>query len=294
MLGEIPALIIDDESDQASVNTTNPKKWEEGAIERTAINDLISQLLELLPRAQYVGYTATPFANVFVDPGDADDIFPRDFILSLDRAPGYMGVPRLPRPRVAARRTRSRRSPTRTRRHSSDRSPMKTPRHALQEALDAFVLTGAIKLYREPQEARTAVSSTTRCSCTSRSAGRARDLADAIRDLWRTAGYYGARRPEAPRGCCSTTTSSGHGRPRGRRALSRPAFADVKPFIGRSRHAGIEGSANDPVLIVNGDKDAAKEDVDFDRRRLEDPRRRHQAVPRLHRRGPDRLVLPPQ
>lgn len=91
-LADIPALIIDDESDQASINTSNPKKWEEGQRERTAINKLISQLLSLLPRGQYIGYTATPFANVFVDPSDAVDIFPRDFILSLDRPPGYMGA----------------------------------------------------------------------------------------------------------------------------------------------------------------------------------------------------------
>src|SRR5207249_1507097 len=90
-LSDIPALIIDDESDQASINTTNPKTWEAGRPERTAINFLISQLLSLLPRGQYVGYTATPFANVFVDPGDAANVFPRDFIISLDRPPGYMG-----------------------------------------------------------------------------------------------------------------------------------------------------------------------------------------------------------
>ena len=70
-LTDIPALIIDDESDQASVNTTDPKKVEQGRAKRTAINALISQLLDLLPRGQYVGYTATPFANVFVDPSDA-------------------------------------------------------------------------------------------------------------------------------------------------------------------------------------------------------------------------------
>lgn len=92
ILSEIPALVIDDESDQASVNTTDPKKWEEGKVVRKAINGQISQLLGLLPRAQYIGYTATPFANVFVDPGDEEDIFPRDFLISLPRPAGYMGI----------------------------------------------------------------------------------------------------------------------------------------------------------------------------------------------------------
>ncbi|MFX5710117.1 hypothetical protein ABTE34_21755, partial [Acinetobacter baumannii] len=70
-LAELPVLIIDDESDQASVDTTNPSKWKKDSSSertRTAINGLITEILQLCPRAQYVGYTATPFANVFVDP----------------------------------------------------------------------------------------------------------------------------------------------------------------------------------------------------------------------------------
>ena len=62
-LSEIPALIIDDEADQASVNTINPERAAAGR-KRTAINKLIAELLGRLDRAQYVGYTATPFANV--------------------------------------------------------------------------------------------------------------------------------------------------------------------------------------------------------------------------------------
>ena len=92
---EIPVFIIDDESDQASVNTTNPNKWQgnlPGQAERSAINRLVSELLTLLPRAQYVGYTATPFANVFIDPSDVEDIYPKDFIVSLGRPDGYMGI----------------------------------------------------------------------------------------------------------------------------------------------------------------------------------------------------------
>ncbi|MDA6565791.1 hypothetical protein OSK93_24150, partial [Escherichia coli] len=80
----------DDESDEASVNTSDLAKPD---AERTAINQKISDLLKMLPRAQYVGYTATPFANVFVDPSDTEDIFPKDFIISLPRPDGYMGAP---------------------------------------------------------------------------------------------------------------------------------------------------------------------------------------------------------
>jgi hypothetical protein len=53
---------------------------------------LLSELLTLLPRAQYIGYTATPYANVFVDPEDVQDIFPKDFLLALRKPHDYMGV----------------------------------------------------------------------------------------------------------------------------------------------------------------------------------------------------------
>lgn len=70
-------LVIDDEADQASVATgrTNP---------------LILKLLSLMPRCTYIGYTATPFANVFIDPA-SDDLYPKDFILNLPHPEGYFG-----------------------------------------------------------------------------------------------------------------------------------------------------------------------------------------------------------
>jgi len=191
-LEDIPALIIDDESDQASINTSNPQKWERGRIERTAINGLISQLLGLLNRGQYVGYTATPFANVFVDPTDAVDIFPGDFILSLDRAPGYMGArdfhdlepfPQDETPTVANSNEKAFVRPV-----AEDDAE-----EALQEAIDAFVLTGAIKLFRE-QAAGKHGRFKHHTMLVHESVKRAdhRELADRIRDLWRTGGYYGA------------------------------------------------------------------------------------------------------
>ena len=94
-LPRIPALIIDDESDQASINTKrpgDPATAKKDVVARTKINDLIVQLLDLMPRAQYVGYTATPFASVFVDPNDRLGVFPRDFIIGLDRPADYMGA----------------------------------------------------------------------------------------------------------------------------------------------------------------------------------------------------------
>ena len=75
-------LVIDDEADQASVQTKT-------------INPLIRELLGLMPRATYIAYTATPFANVFIDPGDNDDLYPRDFIYPLPQPDGYFGPDKL-------------------------------------------------------------------------------------------------------------------------------------------------------------------------------------------------------
>lgn len=76
-------LVIDDESDQASINTAK--------IERTAINRLIVQLLQVIPTSSYVGFTATPYASVLIDPSDSDDLYPRDFIIALPKPDGYQG-----------------------------------------------------------------------------------------------------------------------------------------------------------------------------------------------------------
>jgi len=89
VLRACPILIIDDEADQASPNS-HPKPDE-----RTKINELIVKLLSDLPKAAYVGYTATPFANLFIDPSLPEDLYPRDFIVDLPRGEGYFGTEQL-------------------------------------------------------------------------------------------------------------------------------------------------------------------------------------------------------
>nr|WP_275941718.1 Z1 domain-containing protein [Pseudomonas lactis] len=89
---DTPLLLIDDEADNASINT-NPKK-------ATAINAGIRGLLKVFPRSSYVGFTATPFANVFINPEttnniEGDDLFPRDFIYTLDAPTNYLGASRI-------------------------------------------------------------------------------------------------------------------------------------------------------------------------------------------------------
>jgi hypothetical protein len=85
VLRACPALIVDDEADQASVNTARPERGP------TAINRLIREILESLPRGAYVGYTATPFANVLMDPTNYADLYPRDFIVDLSRPASHIG-----------------------------------------------------------------------------------------------------------------------------------------------------------------------------------------------------------
>ena len=84
-LDSCPIMIIDDEADQASPNAAKDPE-----LDRTKINQRITELLEL-PRVAYVGYTATPFANVLVNPADASDIYPRSFMYSLPKPETYFG-----------------------------------------------------------------------------------------------------------------------------------------------------------------------------------------------------------
>lgn len=89
-----PMLLIDDEADNASVNVNkNPEQ-------ATAINKSIRLLLRTCKQSTYIGYTATPFANIFIDPEtttklEDEDLFPADFIKSLEPPNNYVGSQRL-------------------------------------------------------------------------------------------------------------------------------------------------------------------------------------------------------
>lgn len=84
-----PVLVIDDEADQASVDAGKRRD------ERTVINKLIIDILALLPRSAYVGYTATPFANVLSDTTYEADLYPRHFIFDLPKPADYFGNERI-------------------------------------------------------------------------------------------------------------------------------------------------------------------------------------------------------
>jgi len=148
-LAEIPALIIDDESDQAGLNTVDPGKAQAGK-ERTSTNEAITHLLKLLPRGQYVGYSATPYANALVNPDDPEDLFPKDFIVSLHRPVDYMGVSDFFDPYVdyedLAQNDFSQPEVAFIRR--VDKSQDEDDED-LKQALRSYVIAGAVKLYRQ-------------------------------------------------------------------------------------------------------------------------------------------------
>lgn len=90
---DYPLLLIDDEADNASVNTGDAERV-------TAINKAIREILSYFSRSTYIGYTATPFANIFIDPDSDDemlkeDLFPKDFIKALDPPSNYVGAHRI-------------------------------------------------------------------------------------------------------------------------------------------------------------------------------------------------------
>jgi hypothetical protein len=173
-VSKLPLLVIDDEADNASVDT-GEQTWDESGRpdeehRPTAINRAIRRLLRCFTRAAYVGYTATPFANIFIHENGATaaegpDLFPSAFIVNLAAPSNYVG----PR-RVFGGRTESGGSahlplvndldgsrgsdylswiPTR---HKRDHQPHATTEHgmpeSLREAIDAFVLVCAARRLR--------------------------------------------------------------------------------------------------------------------------------------------------
>ena len=101
---KLPLLMIDDEADNASVDTGEQMFNEDGAPDEEhqpkTINSLIRQLLHAFTRKAYVGYTATPFANVFIHHKGATakegpDLFPKAFIINLAAPSNYVGPARM-------------------------------------------------------------------------------------------------------------------------------------------------------------------------------------------------------
>ncbi|MGA2161292.1 MAG: Z1 domain-containing protein [Methanoregula sp.] len=101
----IPVLIIDDEADQASIDTSGTYQTEEDIEEKeiedpSVINKRIRLILNKFKKSVYVAYTATPFANILIPhdmyhPDYSSDLYPKDFIIDLPKPPGYYGAEEL-------------------------------------------------------------------------------------------------------------------------------------------------------------------------------------------------------
>jgi hypothetical protein len=258
-IDDLPILIIDDESDQASVDTTNPAKWrgqDPATRQRTVINKLIAEILQLCPRAQYVGYTATPFANVFIDPDDDSNLFPSNFLLSLRRPPAYMGVADfhdIGRDWAEIEHTVATSNElAHVRKLEGDPITAADKRDdELSEAIDAFVLAGAMKLYREANSARTFKHHTMLVHESVRQKDH-RDAADTVRRLWVKGAYRTGGALQRLRGLWDrdfgpvcAARAEGEAIPGG--------FSDLKPYVGECISRIV--ADDDPVIVVNSDKD---------------------------------------
>jgi Z1 domain len=101
----IPVLVIDDEADQASIDTSGThqiaEEIEDCEIEPpSVINSRIRKILSKFKRTAYVAYTATPFANILIPhdtfhPDFSNDLYPKDFIIDLPKPHGYYGAEEL-------------------------------------------------------------------------------------------------------------------------------------------------------------------------------------------------------
>lgn len=102
---KLPVLVIDDEGDQASIDTAGARMikgadTDEDYEPPSAINKKIRKLLNKFTRYSFVSYTATPYANVLIpvdqyNPDEGPDLYPKDFIIALPRPRGYFGAERL-------------------------------------------------------------------------------------------------------------------------------------------------------------------------------------------------------
>ena len=104
LVTKLPLLVIDDEADHASVDTGEQMFNDDGTPDEEhqpkTINSLIRQVLHAFTRKAYVGYTATPFANIFIHHKGATtkegpDLFPRAFIINLAAPSNYVGPARM-------------------------------------------------------------------------------------------------------------------------------------------------------------------------------------------------------
>lgn len=172
----VPLLVIDDEADNASINTNPPVRDENGQVleeyDVSAINGSIRKLLDSFEKSAYVAYTATPFANIFIHPDVnkknhefGDDLFPRSFIINLPAPSNYIGPVQIfgldkNDPEALESSPITRRVPIIRRvddqqewmpdKHKKDYIPGEIP-GSLKKAIRAFILCCAARIVRDQE-----------------------------------------------------------------------------------------------------------------------------------------------
>lgn len=175
LVSGFPLLLIDDEADHASVDTGEQDFNADGTPDEEhqpkAINSRIRKILHSFARKAYVGYTATPFANIFIHRRNATkdegpDLFPQSFIINISAPSNYIGPARI----FGLRSTDERISGLPLTRQVEDQTDSTgldgwmPPRHnkahvplfnghdeippSLREAISAFVLACAVRIVR--------------------------------------------------------------------------------------------------------------------------------------------------
>ncbi|MFD7494173.1 Z1 domain-containing protein [Streptomyces sp. NPDC059832] len=156
---DIPLFVIDDEADNASINTKRDPD-----ADPTKTNGAIRDLMRSFDKSAYVGYTATPFANIYIDPDVehptfGSDLFPESFIRTLPSPSNYLGPERVfglhvdiddeediaPLPLVRSVNDAERWIPTK---HKSSFVPSDDLPESLRESIAAFVLASAARRAR--------------------------------------------------------------------------------------------------------------------------------------------------
>ena len=174
----LPLLLIDDEADYASVDTRRPKQGKgqsDPEHDPTAINKAIRDLLGLFDQRAYVAYTATPFANIFIPdttdhPDHGEDLFPRSFVVALEPPSNYCGPEvvfgledpeadeiREPLPIITQVEDHQAWIPDGHRKGQQPTGPLPS---SLVDAIDAFVISTAVRRARQRDHGVTAGHST--------------------------------------------------------------------------------------------------------------------------------------
>ena len=209
--------------------------------------------MKLFPRGQYVGYTATPFANVFINPDDAEDLFPKDYIVSLPRPRFYMGLQEFvdTTPVNVHDRFDSKEGCYIRDVDGDDMLP-----DNFQRAIDSFILAGAMKLYRQEKMPGLRFKHHTMLVHISHLQLEHENIANRIRGVYENSGFdasVGLQRLKRrwTEDIVPVCTRKGAD-------LIRPeSFSDLEPYIGECIRRVDERKS---VLVVNGD-DRYKDDT---------------------------------